>query len=348
MHSTLIESNEAQASGYVAHGGAFYVRQGQLELAEQTAMRHNSLFDHTGAHNHSGASMHVGSALVVYVLPTPAAHWISAIECVEVYNACPDACEQCTYPGEDYTDPNCILTLYANQPCPWQTIPALRGQWAQVILPGALDHPHFPVPCSSGFYGTPGDVLTQADSVCGGRCPAGHICPDAATTTPLPCPSGHYCPEGSTLPLPCPSGTSFAGTGASSESTCELVPPGYYSAAGRAQPSSCGAAAFFCPGNGSLMPNVVQTGYISLPADTEPDTRTSEAPCPDGYVGFPASTSPQPLLHPQPKTYAPHHLSGIGARAGSPSRARLGTTQTSPCPYICVQCRPPASPARCT
>ena len=55
-------------------------------MANKTKLLRNALSDLSGGHNHSGTSMHIGPALVVYVLPTPAAHWISAIECIKVYN----------------------------------------------------------------------------------------------------------------------------------------------------------------------------------------------------------------------------------------------------------------------
>ena len=63
---------------------------------------------------------------------------------------------------------------------------------------------------------------------------------------------------------------------------CEATPPGYYSSAGMAKPSRCGAASFFCRGNGSATPSVVQKGYISVPVQTEPDARIGEEPCPAG------------------------------------------------------------------
>ena len=293
IYSTLIEHCEAYAHGNVAAGGAMHVRWGQLLLAQGTSMRHNFLTDVRGAHNHTGAALYVGAAVVIYLLPTPAAHWLQAIYCEKVYNPCPDYClDACTLPGEATDNPDCTLTLYAHQPCPWQYDnhlgasngwEHLLGSWVQMIPPGALDHSEFPMPCVQGYYATPGDVLAQADSNCGGPCPEGHYCPNVATTEPLECPAGMYCPLGSSVPLPIPGGTSWNGVGLARASQAPAVAAGYYSSAGQAEPTPCGAAAFFCPGDGNSVPRIVRAGHISLPADGDPRTRTAEAPCPSGH-----------------------------------------------------------------
>jgi len=293
IYSTLIEHCEAYSQGNVAAGGAMHVRWGQLLLAQGTSMRHNFLTDVRGGHNHTGAALYVGAAVVIYLLPTPAAHWLQAIYCEKVYNPCPDYClDACTLPGEATDNPDCTLTLYAHQPCPWQYEDHLGasngwehllGSWVQTIPPGALDHTEFPMPCVQGYYATPGDVLAQADSNCGGPCPEGRYCPNAATTEPLECPQGMYCPLGSSVPLPVPAGTSWNGVGLARASEATTVASGYYSSAGQVEPTPCGAAAFFCPGDGNSVPQIVRAGHISIPADGDPRTRTAEAPCPSGH-----------------------------------------------------------------
>ena len=302
IYSTLIQHCEARADGSFAAGGAIHVRLGQLLLAEGTSMRHNFLTDvsgegrglqEVGAHNLSGASLYVGAALVIYLLPTPAAHWLQAIYCEKVFNPCPDYCvDSCTLPGEATDNPSCTLTLYSLQPCPWQYEDHLGsangwerliGSWVQVIPPGALDDSEFPMPCVPGYYATPGDVAAQKSSNCGGPCPEGHFCPNAATTEPVVCPQGMYCPSGSSVPLPVPAGTSWSGVGLARASEAPVVPSGYFSSAGQIEPTPCGAAAFYCPGEGNSVPQIVRPGQISLPADGDPRTRTAEAPCPSGH-----------------------------------------------------------------
>ena len=93
---------------------------------------------------------------------------------------------------------------YKIQGCPWNSNLStnalgsrILNQTLQVILPGSLSYPEYPIPCSPGIRGaTADDISGQSSPICAGFCDAGFYCPYFATIDPLPCPAGRSCPRG--------------------------------------------------------------------------------------------------------------------------------------------------------
>ena len=196
-------------------GGAIYAATGSVQLANGTLFQNNSAT--------TGATIYIDLAVVVYVLPAPAGHYISAAECRVTWASCPSGCQ---YSGEGCTHNmsatpsassggSCTLPPYNYQSCPWSRdintyaiTQGLLGKPLETLLAGELDTPTWPIPCGAGMLGASvNDVDGQKSALCAGRCPAGSYCPNEATMEPLNCGLGHYCPPGSFAPLPCPGGT---------------------------------------------------------------------------------------------------------------------------------------------
>ena len=185
-----------------------------MQLANGTLFQNNSAT--------TGATIYIDLAVVVYVLPAPAGHYISAAECRVTWASCPSECQ---YSGEGCTHNmsatpsassggSCTLPPYNYQSCPWSRdininaiTQGLIGKLLETLLAGELDTPTWPIPCGAGVLGASvNDVDGQKSALCAGRCPAGSYCPNEATMEPLACGLGHYCPPGSLAPLPCPGG----------------------------------------------------------------------------------------------------------------------------------------------
>ena len=74
---------------------------------------------------------------------------------------------------------------YNIQGCPWNHLlsvnalgPSILNQTLQVILPGSLSYPEYPIPCSPGIRGaTADDISGQSSPICAGFCDAGFYCP---------------------------------------------------------------------------------------------------------------------------------------------------------------------------
>ena len=278
-------SNCSQGGGIYAHGGSVLLTNGTI-LSNNSATR--------------GATIYVETAVVVYVLPVPAGHYVSASLCKRTWAACPLPCQdQCTknisLAPSASSGGSCDLPPFQFQGCPWShslnpyARPELLGMVLETVLAGELNTPTWPAPCSPGILGaTSTDMEGQASPQCRRPCPAGYYCPSHNTTVPLPCDEGHYCPVGSVSPVECADGRYSNATMLQSADQCTEAPPGFYSPKGSPLPTECGSPSLFCPG-GEGRPHAAQVGYetytnLSFPgaSDTE-TTRTSERPCSVGH-----------------------------------------------------------------
>lgn len=123
-----------------------------------------------------------------------------------------------------------------------------------------------PRPCNKGYYSS---INAASCTIC----PAGHYCPEEATTATVQianlcpaglycpegtdhyptnlydrCSAGHYCIEGTDVETPCDIGTLRRIPGASEESDCIEVEPGYYvSTTGAYEPTGLCDPGFYCP-----------------------------------------------------------------------------------------------------
>ena len=194
-------------------GGAIYAEGGSVQLANGTLFQNNSAT--------TGATIFIERAVVVYVLPAPAGHYIGATECQVTWASCPSECLSSGCAHNISAAPSassggsCTLPPFNIQSCPWSRHvnpiaigPQLLGKPLQALPAGGLNTPTWPIPCSAGVLGAGvNDADGQKSALCAGRCPAGSYCPNEATMEPLACGFGHYCPPGSFAPLPCPGGT---------------------------------------------------------------------------------------------------------------------------------------------
>ena len=203
-----------RTSTSTAQGGAIYAADGSVQLANGTLFRNNAA--------PTGATIHVDLAVVVYMLPAPAGHYVSAAPCRVVWASCPSSCSRdgrctnnITLKPQASSDESCDLPPFQYQSCPWSTDlnpnalgQGLLGETVETLLAGELNAPMWPNPCSPGLLGAGVDHIEgQTSSQCAGPCPAGYYCPSGATTVPIVCDLGHYCPAGVFAPLPCPGGT---------------------------------------------------------------------------------------------------------------------------------------------
>ena len=167
-------------------GGGLYAKEGAVTLMNGTLFRDNSAFE--------GATIFVSIADVIYLLPVPAGHFVSASLCSPTWVPCPTSvCKGgCTnnislvpaasYTGEESYD-SCPIPPYHIQSCPWsEALSAtphgigILGQTLETLRPGLLDQPNWPIPCSPGIRGaTTENLAGQTGAFCAGFCATARI-----------------------------------------------------------------------------------------------------------------------------------------------------------------------------
>ena len=147
-----------------------------------------------------GATIFVEVAVVVYILPVPMGHYISASKCQVTWAPCPEDC----YGGcgatnislKPATSPERCgqLPPYNYQSCPWSrdVNPNALGQsilhqTLQTLLTGSLDFPVWPIPCSRG------SVAAEGSTTCN-TCEPGKY--EQGGTACSICPVGEWCSGG--------------------------------------------------------------------------------------------------------------------------------------------------------
>ncbi|XP_049323141.1 zonadhesin isoform X1 [Astyanax mexicanus] len=133
------------------------------------------------------------------------------------------------------------------------------------------------VPCEPGTYSSaPGASHCLF-------CPAGTMCPSAATQEPAPCPKGYFCPAGTATAVPCPVGTLGQVNRAQSESACTPCPTGLFcSLPGASQPQGSCQQGYFCQ-SGSAYPAPLNTSGSLI-----------NGPCPQGHYCPSGTLNPMP------------------------------------------------------
>ncbi|KAL3925719.1 MAG: hypothetical protein SGPRY_003584 [Prymnesium sp.] len=226
-------------------------------------MSNGTIFERNTAGVGKGSTILVEVAVVVYQLPVPDGHYVSASPCEAVFIGCPEDIPGSTNPCprgcgagnlslaplSSAPDPlDCgERAPFVNQPCPWDSRldpnalgTDILGSLLQTVYAGSLDFVTWPIPCTPGILGATADNLQgQTTSFCSGFCEAGFYCPSDATTNPTLCPLGHFCPSGSSSTRPCPAGSYANETGLASESECLNCPLGSACSTGSIRPELC-------------------------------------------------------------------------------------------------------------
>lgn len=92
------------------------------------------------------------------------------------------------------------------------------------------------------------------------------------------CPAGHYCPEGASSPLACPPGTFVTETGSTALSACKPCTPGYACpSSGTAIPTVLCPPGYVCTGG-----NVSGNEQLATPGHYAPTGSLSQLPCQPG------------------------------------------------------------------
>ena len=199
-------SNEA-----TRHGGAIFASDAHVQLARKTLLEGNV------ASLSSSSSLFVTSnALVTYILPAPAAHWIGA------------PIERDGQTVWELVDP---FDQDLPFKCPAGVVASADEQEA------AMKSPTCAGACPTGSYCTAGTQQPQ-------NCTRGHWCPVGAPS-PIPCSTGTYNPEegsgSESACLVCSSGT-YCLPGSAEEAQC--APGTYNDQEGQVRCTNCAAGTF--------------------------------------------------------------------------------------------------------
>ena len=281
----LLEDNVALGAPF---GGSGLFNTGTAVL-EDVLIRVNA-----SAPRGNGRAIFNGASLT-YVLPAPLGYHVGGVfKCGR--QECPAPRD--SSPPIECPEQSCDATLFGNRS-------------VARIPQGPLDD-HVPTPCSAGLFGNSTTVEEQSSALCSGFCPAGFICPEPATTTPVqvrlgfwsakgaaeesecplgfyassadqaeqssalcsgPCPTNHFCNETAlTTPHPCPRGSFNSAPGASSEAECVFCPMGTY---------LDGGACVVCPADKTTSgPGSRQADCVCM-ADLLVTSSGGCEPCPD-------------------------------------------------------------------
>jgi hypothetical protein len=231
-------------------GGAIHSGGGTLLMSDGTSLHGNTA-------GSIGGTLYVSGGSLSYILPTPPGHWMPNARCVIFRTGCPYGENTVRQARCLAHRADCELQLEGNsswlcpplsftQPCNWDDSSGgdvtLLGRHLYQ-LPSLPMETDLPYACSAGLVGS-AEPVDQTSSSCGGACPARFLCPQQATTEPVPCPTGSYCPQGSVLPLSCPAGTFSNTTGLASPTECEPCPAGHSCPVGATQPVPCTSGTF--------------------------------------------------------------------------------------------------------
>ena len=301
VNGCVIANNRA-----TMRGGAIYAIYGRVLLTNGTTFRNNTA--------PVGNTLYIETASVIYTLPVPVGHFISATQCDVMWVPCPadtpcwGSCgsQNITLEprGDDEEDDCGQRPPYHYQVwCPWDTRlsanafgPGILNQILETLSPGPLDFLQWPIPCPAGIRGaTANRPEGQMSSLCDGLCDAGFYCPTPATFEPIECPIGNFCPEGSASPQHCPAGRYSRATRLSSALECLPCPLGSACPTGSTAPTPCAAGSAAaalgasqctpCSG-GSFQSSQNATGCVRCdPGSVCPPGVSAPQPCKSGSFG---------------------------------------------------------------